>query len=68
MWLSIESEIRATTWVLMVSDASPEEPAVVVTAEAFFAERKGRANVQAALKFLSRKGGEPPRAGDELPN
>ena len=33
----------------------------------FFAERAARANVEAALAIMSRVGGEPPRAGDELP-
>lgn len=52
----------------MENDTSSETPPPIQTAEEFFAERRSRGNVQAALKFLSRKGGEPPRAGDELPN
>ncbi len=37
------------------------------TVEAFFAERKGRGDRDAAIRFLTRKGGEAPREGDELP-
>ncbi len=47
--------------------AAAEKFSAITTAEAFFAERRGRGDRDAALKFLSRKGGEPPRAGDELP-
>lgn len=36
--------------------------------EAFFAERKQRADPEAAIRFLIRTGGEPPRVDDELPN
>lgn len=36
------------------------------TAE-FFEERARRADLQAALRVMSRTGREPPRAGDELP-
>ena len=38
------------------------------TAEAFFAERKGRGEKDAAIRFLTRAGGEPPRPGNELPD
>ena len=37
------------------------------TAVDFFAERAARANVEEALEIMSREGGEPPRAGDEMP-
>lgn len=33
----------------------------------FFAQRRERGDVEKALAFLSRKGGEAPRAGDEMP-
>jgi hypothetical protein len=36
-------------------------------AESFFAERKGRGDPEAAIRFLTRAGGEPPRPGDEMP-
>ncbi|MGO9484458.1 MAG: toxin-antitoxin system HicB family antitoxin [Rhodomicrobium sp.] len=35
--------------------------------EAFFAERRSRANRDEFLRILNREGGEPPREGDELP-
>ncbi len=46
--------------------AAAEKLSAIQTAETFFAERKGRGNLDEALRFLSRAGGEPPRAGDEL--
>jgi hypothetical protein len=36
-------------------------------AERFFAERRGRGDPDAAIRFLTREGGEPPRPGGELP-
>jgi hypothetical protein len=33
----------------------------------FFAERTERADINAFRRLLQREGGEPPRAGDELP-
>lgn len=47
--------------------AAAEKLTALRTAEAFFAERKGRGDKDAAIRFLLRAGGEPPRAGDELP-
>ena len=46
--------------------AAAEKLSAIQTAETFFAERKGRGNLDAALRFLSRDGGEKPRAGDEM--
>jgi hypothetical protein len=52
-----------------VSTFPPEKLSAVTTAEAFFAERKERADPEAAIRFLTRKtGGEAPRADDILPN
>jgi uncharacterized protein (DUF1778 family) len=48
--------------------AAAEKLASITTAEAFFAERKGRGDREAAIRFLTRSGGEPPRADDELPS
>jgi hypothetical protein len=48
--------------------AAAEKLAAITTAETFFAERKGRADRDAAIRFLTRSGGEPPREGDEVPN
>lgn len=45
-----------------------EKLAAITTAEAFFAERKGRGDPEAAIRFLTRPGGEAPRLDDELPN
>ncbi len=47
--------------------AAAEKLSAIQTAEAFFAARKGHGNMDAAIHFLSRSGGEPPRSGDELP-
>lgn len=47
--------------------AAAEKFSAIHTAETFFAERKGKGDVDKALRFLSRKGGEKPRAGDEMP-
>jgi hypothetical protein len=47
-----------------VATAVAEKLAVMSTA-AYFAERKGRADLKAFKRLLNRNGGEPPRAGDE---
>jgi hypothetical protein len=47
-----------------VATAVAEKLAVMNTA-AFFAERRGRADLKAFKRLLNRKGGEAPRAGDE---
>jgi hypothetical protein len=46
--------------------AAAEKLTAMRTAEAFFAERKGRSDKAAAIRFLTRAGGEPPHPGDEL--
>ncbi len=46
--------------------AAAEKMAAIQTAETFFTERKGRGNSKAAIRFLTRKGGEPPRMDDRL--
>lgn len=46
--------------------AAAEKLSAMKTAEAFASERRDRADVKAALAFLSRKGGEAPPAQDEL--
>ncbi len=48
-----------------VATAVAEKLAAMKTAE-FFAERASRADLRAFRKLLRRKGGEPPREGDEL--
>jgi hypothetical protein len=44
-----------------------ETHSAITTAGAFFAERKGRGDPEAAIRFLTRAGGEPPRPDDKLP-
>ena len=46
--------------------AVAERVAAMATEEAF-AERRARADREAFRRILDRKGGEPPRPGDELP-
>jgi uncharacterized protein (DUF1778 family) len=48
--------------------AAAEKLSAITTAETFFAERKGRGDPAAAIRFLTRPGGEKPRPDDELPN
>ena len=48
-----------------VVTAVAEKLATLRTA-AFFAERRGRADVEAARRILRRKGGQPPASEDEL--
>ena len=45
--------------------ASAEKLAAIHTAETFFTQRRERGDVEKALAFLSRQGGEAPRSGDE---
>ena len=46
--------------------AAAEKPTAIQTTESFFARRKGRGDKQAAVRFLTRSGGEPRRVGEEL--
>jgi hypothetical protein len=43
-----------------------EKLSALQTAE-FFADRKARADFQAFDKLMKRRGGKPPRTGDEMP-
>ena len=47
--------------------AAAEKLSAITTAEAFFADRKGRGDPEAAIRFLTRQGGETPRPEDKLP-
>jgi hypothetical protein len=47
-----------------VATAVAEKLAAMSTA-AYFAERRGRADLAAFRRIMKRKGGEPPRQGDE---
>ena len=46
--------------------AAAEKLTAMQTARQFFAERKGKGDKSAAIRFLTRSGGEPPAHGDEL--
>lgn len=46
--------------------AAAEKLTAIQTAESYFSVRRGQGNLNEALAFLSRSGGEPPRSGDEL--
>ena len=43
------------------------EKLAVMTTAAYFAERRERADLEAFRRILRRKGGQPPREGDERP-
>lgn len=43
------------------------ERVAAMATEEVFAERRARADREAFRRILDRKGGEPPRPGDELP-
>jgi hypothetical protein len=43
------------------------EKVAAMATERMFAERKARADMAEFDRILNRKGGEPPRPGDELP-
>lgn len=47
--------------------AVAEKLSAMEATEQFFARRKGKGDIEAAIRFLRREGGESPRAGDELP-
>ena len=46
--------------------AVAEKISAMTTAE-YFAERKSRADLKAFDRIMKRRGGEPPRPGDQLP-
>ncbi len=70
--VSIKSEAEklaaaeGTSLNQFVATAVAEKVAALRTAS-YFAERRGRADWEAFDRLMSRKGGEPPRPGDELP-
>ncbi len=55
-----------TTLNQFIVSAVAEKLSALKTAD-YFAERAARGDIDAALRLLSRPGGEPPRSGDELP-
>ena len=46
--------------------AAAEKLTAIQTAESYFAARRGRGDLDRALAFLSRPGGEPPRIEDQF--
>jgi len=50
-----------------VSTAVAEKLSALQTAE-FFADRKARSDFKAFDRLMKRRGGRPPRAGDEMPS
>jgi len=50
-----------------VTTAVAEKVSALQTAR-FFADRKARADFKAFDKIMKRKGGKPPRPGDEVPD
>jgi len=69
--VSIKSEAEklaayeGTSLNQFVASAVGEKVAVLRTAS-YFAERRGRADWEAFDRLMSRSGGQPPRAADEL--
>jgi hypothetical protein len=47
--------------------AAAEKLSAIQTAEEFFAERRGKGDAGAAIRFVTRVGGHAPRPGDQLP-
>lgn len=66
---AVEQRAKAdgTSMNQFLAMAAAEKLAAMQTADSFFAERKGRGDRDAAFRFLTRDGGETPRAGDERP-
>jgi len=56
-----------TTLNQFIVSAVAEKLSALKTAD-YFAERAARGDVDAALRILSRPGGESPRSGDEIPS
>ena len=70
--VSIKSEAerlaasKGTSLNQFVATAVAEKVAALRTAS-YFAERRRRADWEAFDRLMHRRGGEPPRSGDELP-
>ncbi len=64
--IELMAEADGTSMNQFLVMAAAEKFTAIQTAEKYFAERRGRGDREAALAFLSRNGGEPPRVGDEL--
>jgi len=64
--VELQSKEDGTSINQFVATAVAEKLSAMQTAE-FFASRKARADYKAFDKIMKRRGGEPPRAGDEMP-
>ena len=64
--LAVRRDIGDTEMDKPIAAGVAEKLSARETAE-FFEERARRADLQAALRVMNRTGGEPPRAGDEVP-
>jgi hypothetical protein len=62
-----QSKEDGTSINQFVATAVAEKLSALQTAE-FFAGRRARADFQAFDRLMKRRGGKPPRAGDELPS
>jgi hypothetical protein len=62
-----QSEEDGTSINQFVATAVAEKLSALQTAE-FFADRKARADFKAFDKLMKRRGGTPPRTGDEMPD
>ena len=58
---------NGTTMNQFLVMATAEKLEAMQATDAFFAERRGRGDKAAAIRLLTRAGGEPPREGDALP-
>ena len=63
-----KAEQDGTSMNQFIVVAVAEKLSTMQATEEFFALRKGKGDVEAVIRFLSREGGEPPREGDELPD
>lgn len=64
--VELQSKEDGTSINQFVVTAVAEKLTALQTAE-FFATRKARADFKAFDKLMKRRGGKPPRAGDEMP-
>ena len=60
------AEAEGTSMNQFLVMAAAEKMAAIQTAETYFAAFRGRGDMNEALAFLSRPGGEPPRPDDEI--
>ena len=61
------SKEEGTSINQFVATAVAEKLSALQTAE-FFADRKARADFKVFAKLMKRRGGKPPRIGDEMPD